>query len=60
MKTLELSFDLGQKVMVKEIQRPGRVEIAQLDNLGLMYRVSYWDNGERKSTWLYPDEIEPR
>lgn len=59
-KTITFTFSLGDKVMVREIQRPGRVELVQLDMLGTMYRVAFWDNAERKSVWLYADELEAR
>lgn len=60
MKTIEIHFSVGDKVMVKEVQRPGRVDMIQLDSVGLQYRIAYWDNSERKNAWLYADEIEPR
>lgn len=53
-------FSIGDRVLVKEIQRPGRVELIQVDFIGVQYRVSFWDNSERKIVWLYGDEIEPR
>lgn len=54
------AFNIGDKVMVKEIQRPGRIDALLVDCLGPQYQVLLWDNGERKRTWLYPDEIEAR
>jgi hypothetical protein len=56
--TVEFRFELKQRVLVKEIQRPGRIDMIQIDNLGVMYRVAVWDNGERKQIWLFDDEIE--
>ena len=53
-------FELRQKVLVKEIQRPGRVEAVTVDFLGPQYRVIYWDNSERKTVWMFEDEIESR
>ncbi len=58
--TTEFKFTLKQKVMIKEIQRPGTVEILQVDSLGTMYRIVYWDNSERKTVWVYEDELESR
>lgn len=57
---LSIKFQLGQKILVREIQRPGRVDMIQIDSVGTQYRVAYWDNGDRKTTWLYEDEIEAR
>lgn len=59
-KKIEIEFSIGSKILVKEIQRPGRVEALMVDGLGLQCRVAYWDNAERKSVWLYGDEIEAR
>lgn len=59
-KNIEFDFNLGDKVLLKEVQRPGRVDCLQFDNYGAMYRCCYWDGAERKVVWLYPDEIELR
>lgn len=60
MSDIVLTFKLGDRVIIKEIQRPGRVEAIMLDGLGIQYRIALWDNSERKSTWLYADELETR
>jgi hypothetical protein len=59
-KSIGIDFEVGQKVMVKEIQRPGRVDMIQMDSVGIQYRVAYWDNSERKTVWLYAEELETR
>lgn len=56
----DFPFSIADRVMIKEIQRPGRVEMIQIDSIGVMYRVAYWDNSERKTVWLYSDELEAR
>lgn len=53
-------FDLGARVIVREIQRPGKIEALIIDNLGPQYRVTYWDNSKRESVWLCADELEAR
>lgn len=60
MTTIEFDFKIKDRVMVKEIQRPGRIDLIQVDATGISYRVAVWDNGERKAIWLYSDEIEAR
>lgn len=60
MRTETFAFDLNARVMVREVQRPGRVDALMVDCLGPQYRVSYWDNGDRKSVWLLADELEAR
>jgi hypothetical protein len=59
-KNIKIDFEIGQKVLVREIQRPGRVDMIQIDSVGMQYRIAYWDNSDRKNTWLYADEIESR
>lgn len=53
-------FDLGDKVLVREIKRPGVVEALTIDFLGPQYRIAYWDNSERKTVWLKAGELEGR
>jgi hypothetical protein len=53
-------FDLGDRVIIREVQRPGMVESLTIDFLGVQYRVAYWDNSERKTAWLKADELERR
>lgn len=58
----QVTFDykVGDKVLLAEIQRPGRVDVLQVDRDGVMYRVAYWDNAERKHAWVCADEISQR
>lgn len=58
--TKEFLFDIGDPVIIKEVQRPGRIELIQCDYLGTQYRVAYWDNSDRRSVWLYGDELQLR
>ena len=53
-------FNLEDKVLIREVQRPGMVEALTIDFLGPQYRVVYWDNSERKTAWLKADELERR
>lgn len=56
----QFKFDIGDKVLIKDIQRPGKVEALMIDFLGVQYRIVYWDNSKRENAWLGPDELEPR
>lgn len=58
--TIEFKFSLKDKVLIKEIQRPGNIELIQFSALGIEYRVCYWDNGDRKQVWVYEDDLEAR
>lgn len=60
MRAENFAFDLGAKILIREIQRPGRVEALMIDFLGVQYRIAYWDNSERKTVWLAADELEAR
>ena len=60
MRSEQFAFDLNAKVLIREIQRPGKVEALMVDFLGVQYRVAYWDNSERKMVWLAADELEAR
>lgn len=60
MRTESFAFDLNARVLVREVQRPGRVDALMVDYLGVQYRVSYWDNGDRRSVWLLADELGAR
>lgn len=53
-------FNLEDKVLVREIQRPGVIEAITIDFLGVQYRCVYWDNSERKTVWLKADEMDLR
>lgn len=59
-RTEEFAFDLGCNVMIREIQRPGRIVGLLVDYLGPQYEVAYWDEGERQSAWLTVDELEAK
>ena len=59
-RTEVFAFNLKDKVIINEVQRPGVVEVISIDYLGVQYRVSYWDNSERKSVWLPPEELSLR
>ena len=55
---VEFKYDIGDKVKVKDITVNGRVTGLLKDDEGIQYRVAYWYNGERKSTWMFDWEIE--
>ena len=53
-------FNLDEKVIIREVQRPAVVEALTIDFLGPQYRVVYWDNAERKTAWLKDYELDRR
>lgn len=58
-QTVVFQFRLRQIVKVKELSRPGIVTGCLVDHDGISYRVAYWNNGDRKSEWLFAEELEP-
>jgi hypothetical protein len=59
-KTVIYDHDLGDKVTITELKRPGRVAGLNCDGSGNTYCVKYWDNGCRKTAWVSADDIEPQ
>ena len=55
----DFHYDLGDKVKLLEIDRPGIVTGLCVDNVGIQYRVVYWNNCDRKTEWVYDQEIQP-
>lgn len=51
-------YDLRQRVTIVELDRPGIVDAIGVFDSGVQYRIVYWNNGERKSEWMYPIELE--
>ena len=58
-RTVEFAYDIESKVRVKPIEMDGFVDALCLDIRGEMYRVVYWNDGKRESSWMYGWEIEP-
>ena len=53
-------FNLRDKVLIREIHRPGVVDSLIVDNLGPQYRVCYWNDSNRKTEWMYGWELDLR
>lgn len=58
--TVEFKFTLADRVLVREIQRPGVVAAARLDHFGKQVLVVWWNDGHRNEAWLYEWELEAR
>lgn len=58
--TVSFEFGIKQRVQVKELSRPGIITglMVETDG-GLIYRVAYWNNGDRKIEWLFAEELDP-
>jgi hypothetical protein len=53
-------FSLGDRVTLSEIGQPGVVTGLLHEQLGDQYRVTWWNNGERKTEWLFGHELAAR
>lgn len=59
MTTVIFRFSIGDSVRLKEIDRPAIVSGLLKDREGQQCKVEYWNDGERKVTWVFDFEIEP-
>lgn len=48
---------IGETVRLRSLETPVFIDALLLDSSGEQYRVVYWCNGERKSTWVYEWEL---
>ena len=49
---------LNESVILTDLDIDGRVEEISIGNFGIIYKVCYWNNGERHSTWVSEYEIK--
>jgi len=54
----DFGYDIGDEVTIKEINRQARVIGLLKDSDGIMYRVVYWDDGERQVIYVYDWELK--
>ena len=57
-RTENFNLNLGDKVTVIEIKRPGIIDSIMVDEGGHQYRVVYWFDGTRHASWVYEGEIK--
>ena len=54
----EFAFPIKADVTLKAIRVKGVIDSISKDITGNQYRVVYWNDGARCSTWVYEWEIE--
>ncbi len=59
-RTQVFPYDLGDKVTLTEISRPGVIKGINIDNIGVQYNVVYWNDCARRTEWVYDHEISLR
>lgn len=57
MRTVNFKYDIGASVKILDIAMMGRVDSLSLDTNGEMYRVVFWNNGNRNQIWMYEWEL---
>jgi uncharacterized protein YodC (DUF2158 family) len=55
---LDLPFMIGDSVEIPSIGTKGFIDSISVGDTNIMYRVCYWYEGQRYSTWVYEREIE--
>ena len=50
-------YELSQEVLIKDIERKAIVEEISISIFGITYRVGYWNNGDRHSSFVAEQEI---
>lgn len=55
---MDLKFNIGDKIKIKELDREGRVHSIWFTKHGIEFQVRYFYNGEIKEVYFYEDEIE--
>lgn len=58
-RTVNFKYDIGELVKILDIAMLGRVDSLSLDTNGEMYRVVFWNNGNRNQIWMYEWELSP-
>jgi hypothetical protein len=59
MTTIEFRYGPLDRVLVKEVNRPGVVDAVCMDIQGQMFKVVYWYDGERRAEYMHDWELEP-
>lgn len=57
--TYGFKYGIGDKVKLTALEQLASVDAMMIDSSGAQYRVVYWINCERKTTWVYEWELEP-
>jgi hypothetical protein len=55
---VNFEYEIGDSVLIKTIGTIGQIESLSFNNInGKMFRVIYWNAGQRYSVWMYDWEI---
>jgi hypothetical protein len=56
-KQINIEFELGDQVSIKELNRKGKILSIWINKTGTLYEVRYFDNAEAKTVYFYADEL---
>ena len=59
-RTIDIEFDIGQKVLVYDLDSWATVEEISISYKGTKYLVEYFHNGKREEAWLYASELRSK
>ena len=54
---LEPVHQPGDEVIIRGLERPGRVSLLRYDGHQVEFFVHWWDEGKRAGEWMYADEL---
>ena len=55
---VDYKFDLKQDVKIKGLNVEGRIVGYYYGETGIQYQVAYFVRGEKKTTYLYPEDLD--
>jgi len=58
MNLADAKFSLGQTVRIIKLEEEAAITGIMLEMHGITYRLSWFANGDLKTGWLFPDQIE--
>lgn len=58
--SMPVDYRPGDKVKIPELNRDGRVVGIYIGKQATEYQVRYFDNGDAKTTYFLPEELERR
>lgn len=57
MNTLKFDYELKSEITIRALNTKGLIVGYFYGENGMQYQVTYFVDGERKTTYLYPEEI---
>ena len=55
---IETEYDIGDKVWITVLERPGKVSSIWITQKGIQYEVRYFEGGKLQEVYFTKDEIQ--